>query len=280
MATILIFDSGVGGLSIAASVVDRLPDHELIFASDNASYPYGTKSEEELIPRVLNVTERLIQETQADILVVACNTASTVVLPALRERLSIDVVGVVPAIKPAAKLSVNKHIGVLATPATIGRQYTQELINIFAQGCEVDLLGSSELVDLAEQKIHQGCVSLSAIKQAINPWLAPDNSMDTVVLACTHFPLLKAELDQLFTEHHKNIYWVDSANGIAKRVEYLLVERESLQSPHRQRNSNSDKDKDSQNNNLAIFTAKFEVNNIFAASLKKLGIDTVRCIDM
>lgn len=272
MATILVFDSGVGGLSISAAIVERLPEHQLIFASDNAAYPYGTKSEEELIPRVTKVTEKLIEETEADILVVACNTASTVVLPHLRKLFTIDVVGVVPAIKPAAALSVTKSIGVLATPATVRRQYTQDLIDTFAQDCNVEMIGSSELVELAEQKLHTGQVSITAVQDIIKPWLERSNAVDTIVLACTHFPLLKDELSQVCQIHQKAIQWVDSSEGISKRVEFLLSQKIYQ--------TQADTSSKLASQNSAIFTAKITTNVVFEDTLNQLGITSIQNINI
>ncbi len=270
MANILIFDSGVGGLSIAKEIHQRLPEHRLVFASDNEAYPYGIKTQEALIPRVVSVVKKLVQVSQADILVVACNTASTVVLPELRKHLSIDVVGVVPAIKPAAKLSLNKHIGVLATPATIHRKYTHELIASFASDCHVDMIGSSELVELAEQKLRSGEVSTLAIKQVLAQWLSVNNKIDTIVLACTHFPLLKTELNDAFLEHGRDIQWIDSAKGIAKRVQYLLT-------PTNNRVKIAEINKEV---NIAIFTKKTDVSVHFEKVLVGLGVVEVGIIEI
>ena len=270
MANILIFDSGVGGLSISEEIYRHLPEHRLIFASDNKAYPYGTKTEEELIPRVVSVVEKLIQLFQVDILVVACNTASTVVLPELRKRLSIDIVGVVPAIKPAAKLSVNKCIGVLATPATVKRKYTHELIASFASDCHVDMIGSSKLVELAEQKLRSGEASNIVIRQVVEQWLEANNQVDTIVLACTHFPLLKNELNNIFLEKGRKIQWIDSARGIAKRVHYLLMQ-------------NSCMSKDSafkKEINIAVFTKSTELSPYFRKMLKTLGVSEIDIVDI
>lgn len=221
---ILIFDSGVGGLSITESIQAQHPYCSITYASDNAAFPYGTKQENELIDRVDKVLHQLQQQCQADIIVVACNTASTVALPKIRQRFKLPIVGVVPAIKPAASLSQTKVLGLLATPGTIARSYTQDLIDEFARDCSVITLGSSELVHLAEEKLRSPH-SLSSsfhrrLADIVSP-LADSAQMDTLVLACTHFPLLQEELK------HKlpNIkHWVDSGEAIARRVGYWLDE--------------------------------------------------------
>lgn len=222
---ILIFDSGVGGLSITESIRAQHPYCSITYASDNAAFPYGTKEEAELIERVDVVLHRLQSLSKADMIVVACNTASTVALPKIRERFNLPIIGVVPAIKPAARVSDSKVVGLLATPGTVSRDYTKELISQFANNCQVVPLGSSELVELAEEKLRSNTdvASLSFIKRLktiIQPF-ADSPTMDTIVLACTHFPLLRSELQQVLP----NIkHWIDSGDAIARRVAYWLDE--------------------------------------------------------
>jgi glutamate racemase len=218
---ILVFDSGVGGLSVAQEIQRRLPWLSLVYASDNGFFPYGTKGEAELITRVDRVIQRLLQEYPVDILVIACNTASTLTLPHLRSYLNLPIVGVVPAIKPAAKLSQSGVIGLLATPATVARPYTYELVREYATGCEVISLGSSELVQIAEQKLRGETIDEQIIARVTSQLMQHNNAlrMDVLVLACTHFPLLKEEL----TAHlPATIQLIDSGEAIARRVEYLL----------------------------------------------------------
>lgn len=218
---ILVFDSGVGGLSVAREIQQRLPWLSLVYASDNAFFPYGTKGEEELIARVDKVMSQLLQEYPVDILVIACNTASTLTLPHLRSRLNLPIVGVVPAIKPAAKLTQTGVIGLLATPATVARPYTHELIREYAPQCDVISLGSSELVQLAEQKLRGEKIDSQSISRITNQLMQHEKAaqMDILVLACTHFPLLKTELT---THLPTTIHLIDSGEAIARRVEYLL----------------------------------------------------------
>ncbi|MGH1441655.1 MAG: glutamate racemase [Cellvibrionaceae bacterium] len=222
---ILIFDSGVGGLSITESIRAQHPHCSITYASDNAAFPYGTKDESELVERVDTVLHTLQELSKADILVVACNTASTVALPKIRERFQLPIIGVVPAIKPAAKVSESKVIGLLATPGTVSREYTKELINKFAKDCTVIPLGSSELVKLAEEKLRCSTNTVSpSFMQRLHTILEPlthHPNMDTVVLACTHFPLLRNELTQILPSIK---HWVDSGDAIARRVGYWLDE--------------------------------------------------------
>ncbi|MGH1541759.1 MAG: glutamate racemase [Arenicella sp.] len=269
MAKVLVFDSGVGGLTIFQAIRAKLPWAELIFASDNAAYPYGKKSEQVIINRVATVSSELVTEHKPDILVVACNTASTVVLPSLRQQLNIPVVGVVPAIKPAARLTRSGHIGILATPATVKRQYTRDLIAQFANQCQVSLLGSSELVDLAECKMHKNQIDTDSLAKVLEPWLEDKHSkMDTIVLACTHFPLLQTELNQLFEAIGKDIQWVDSALGIANRTEQLLLEVNAMA------------DREYIGNVSAVMTMKQTLSEEFLRYIEKLGVEKVEVADI
>ena len=215
---ILIFDSGVGGLSVLSEISKRLPAAELVFACDNAAFPYGTLSEQRLMERVVDVVARLLPEIKPDIVVVACNTASTLTLDELRKRFDIPFVGVVPAIKPAAACSESKVIGLLATPGTIERSYTDALISDFAPDCNIVRVGSSELVYIAEQKLR----GITPDPEHLAALLAPfseHSSLDAVVLACTHFPLLIDDLKPILPEQ---VQWIDSGEAIARRVETLL----------------------------------------------------------
>ncbi|TBW57884.1 glutamate racemase [Marinobacter halodurans] len=216
---VLVFDSGVGGLSIAACLRTRLPGVRLSYLADTAGFPYGDQPEATVIHRCVNLVERLMADVPVDLVVVACNTASTVVLPALRERLGIPVVGVVPAIKPAAALSMNGRLGVLATPATVRRPYTDDLILRFAAHCDVTRVGHPGLVRWAEDKVAGQPVPLEALREAVRP--LGDAGVDTVVLGCTHYPLIRDELAIVLPEVR---HWVDSGEAIARRVAFLLQE--------------------------------------------------------
>ncbi len=224
MASIVIYDSGVGGLSIYQDVVSQCSNHEFVFVSDNQAFPYGTKAEPELVKRVLAVSQTIAERYHPDVLVVACNTASTVVLPLLRQKFDFDVVGVVPAIKPAAQLSQTKTIGLLATPATVNRDYTKNLIAQFAADCELISLGSSELVQLAEDKLYGKAIDYDQLATILEPVFKVDR-LDTLILACTHFPLLRTEIEQLAAASGKSIRLVDSGPAIARRVQQLLQGR-------------------------------------------------------
>ncbi|WP_049721690.1 glutamate racemase [Gilvimarinus polysaccharolyticus] len=221
---IVIFDSGVGGLSILQAARQQLPHCRFSYLSDNAGFPYGNKPASQVIDRACHVLTSFTQQVKdVDIYVIACNTASTLALPRLRRHFSRPVVGVVPAIKPAALNSKNRYIGLLATPGTVKRSYTKRLIQEFAADCQVVCVGSSALVELAERKLRQLPITTDELLPILKPFLtagkanpSPDK-LDTLVLACTHFPLLAAEIQQVVGS---DIYLIDSGAAIARRIEY------------------------------------------------------------
>jgi glutamate racemase len=221
MASAIVFDSGVGGLSVFDCIAAALPGLRLLYVADNAYFPYGTKEETALVARVRDLLVGLTARLHPDLIVIACNTASTVALPALRNALAMPIVGTVPAIKPAAQTSVTRVIGLLGTPGTVRRQYTQALIDEFAPDCTVLRHGSAELVELAEQKLRGEPVAPTAVKRALAGLFEQSGGgrMDTVVLACTHFPLLAAELAAAAP---RPLHWIDSGAAIARRVAALL----------------------------------------------------------
>ena len=226
---ILVFDSGVGGLSIVDAIRRRLPACDFVFACDNAAFPYGTKEEAILLHRVEIALHTLIAREQPDVVVIACNTASTLVLPHIRSRFTLPVVGVVPAIKPAAEQSQSRVIGLLGTPGTVARPYTDELIEEFAGDCDVVKVGSSELVILAEAALRGSTPDDSALKQIIAPFFSHP-TLDTIVLACTHFPLLR---DALENSAPRQVRWIDSGEAIARRVASLLgIEGNNLETDY------------------------------------------------
>ncbi|XOZ33758.1 glutamate racemase [Halomonadaceae bacterium KBTZ08] len=216
---VLLFDSGIGGLSIAGAIRSRLPHADLVYAGDNAGFPYGDLPEHEVVARCVALVETALARWRCDLVVVACNTASTVVLPALRSRLTLPVVGVVPAIKPAAALTRNRRLGVLATPGTVDRPYLASLIDEYASDCTVLRLGSSELVRLAEAGLAQGQADEQRVRSVLAPLMGAE--VDTMVLGCTHFPLIRESLARALPGV---TYWVDSGDAIARRVGQLLEE--------------------------------------------------------
>jgi glutamate racemase len=213
---ILFFDSGVGGLSVLAPTRALLPNTPIVYAADSAGFPYGTKSEAELAARVPALLDRLVERFQPRLVVIACNTASTIALDHARAALAIPIVGTVPAIKPAAELSKSRVIGVLGTEATVRQPYVDNLVAQFAADCTLIRHGSAELVAIAEAKLAGEPVSAEAVAKAVRP-LAEAENLDTVVLACTHFPLLAEEL----AEALPGVRFVDGGPGIARRIAFL-----------------------------------------------------------
>lgn len=219
--TILVFDSGLGGLTVFREVVAARPDARFVYAADDAFFPYGRQDETKLVTRVLDVMEQLIAAHRPDLVVIACNTASTLVLPQLREKFKVPFVGTVPAIKPACSSSNSKLVTVFGTEATVRREYTRKLIAEYGNGCAVTLVGSPRLAELAEAELKGEPVSDASISAEIAPCFveAGGKRTDTVVLACTHYPLL---LDRLKTLALWPVHFIDPAPAIARRVTDLL----------------------------------------------------------
>lgn len=222
MKRVLVFDSGVGGLSVLDAIAASGHALELDYAADNAWLPYGLKSDEQLRARVPALLYALVAQWGADAVVVACNTASTIALDGVRAALNVPVVGVVPPIKPAAALTRTGVIGLLATPATVRRPYTNDLIAQFAADKRVVRFGSAALVEAAEQLLRGAQPPESAITEAIEGLFgAPGGAeIDVVALACTHFPLLT---EQLAAAAPRPCVWLDSGEAIARRVASVLI---------------------------------------------------------
>ena len=219
--TILVFDSGLGGLTVLREVVAARPDAHYVYVADDAFFPYGHHSEDEIVARVVPLMGELIGTHDPDLVVIACNTASTLVMSHLRAAYSVPFVGTVPAIKPACAQSKTRRVSVLGTRGTVKREYTRKLIHDFAQGCEVTLVGSPELASLAEAALSGSEVDDADIAAEIAPCFVEHTHArtDTVVLACTHYPLL---LDRLIKLAPWPVDWIDPAPAIARRVADLL----------------------------------------------------------
>lgn len=219
-APILLFDSGVGGLSVLEAVRHHLPDAPLVYAADNAGFPYGTKSEAQIATRVPALLGRLVERYRPRLVVIACNTASTIALEDVRAALDLPVVGTVPAIKPAAQLSESGVIGLLGTEATVRQAYVDALAMDFASACTLLRHGSAELVAAAEERLHGGTPDPAVFERVAKAFRkqAGGARMDTVVLACTHFPLVEDELRAAMGD----VRFVHGADGIARQVARVL----------------------------------------------------------
>ncbi|ABR74224.1 glutamate racemase [Actinobacillus succinogenes] len=260
--TILFFDSGVGGFSVYSEVKSLLPDCHYLYCFDNAFFPYSERSEETLIERVSKICTTIDIRYPLDLIVIACNTASTVVLPSLRRTFSIPIVGTVPAIKPAASVSHTKHIGLLATKGTVKREYVNTLIARYATDCRVERLGSTVLPEIAEQKIKGNSVDLLQLRKELQAWICLKD-LDTVILGCTHFPLIKEEIRICLPQVK---FFLDSGYAIAKRVKSLL--------------ENSKVRSEKEKNNRIFYTKDFNFEQQFYQALKRWGFDESELLEI
>lgn len=254
-APILLFDSGVGGLTVLAELRKLLPDAPVIYAADNAGLPYGDKTEPQIAARVAGLLGRMTERLHPRLVCIACNTASTIALDAVREVLEIPIVGTVPAIKPAANITKTGVIGLIGTEATIRQGYVDRLEARFAADKTLLRLAAPQLVAAAEALLKGEPVDTDAISSAADALRAmPEGeSIDTVVLACTHFPLLEAELASAFGP---GVQFVHGAQGIARRIA-------SLTEGQRFRRDRDD---------LALFTRDGDVINDYRSGLAAFGL--------
>jgi glutamate racemase len=230
-ARVLVFDSGLGGLTVLTEIARARPEAEIVYAADDAFFPYGALSEAALVDRVGEVVAMLIARFAPDIVVIACNTASTLVLAPLRAaHPAVAFVGTVPAIKPAASASRSGLVSVLATPGTVARDYTRALVRDFAGECEVSLVGSARLAEVAERRLSGEAVDEAEIAREIGPCFISrgDRRTDQIVLACTHFPLLT---DIFAALAPWPVAFVDPAPAIARRVDALLGPSRGIHGP-------------------------------------------------
>ena len=219
--TILVFDSGLGGLTVFPEVLKARPDARFVYAADDAAFPYGRLSGDALVARVQAVMDRLIGLYDPELVVIACNTASTLVLPHLRARSRVPFVGSVPAIKPAALATRSGHVTVLATPGTVARDYTRDLIASYAAGCRVNLVGSRRLATFAEAELAGAPVCDEELRAELEPCFVGNagGRTDVIALACTHYPLLLSRFETLAPWP---VAWIDPAPAIARRVVQLI----------------------------------------------------------
>jgi glutamate racemase len=253
---LLLFDSGVGGLSVFAEVQALLPQAPLIYVADSAGFPYGIKSELEIAGRVPALLGRLAERYDPRLIVIACNTASTIALDAARDALDLPIVGTVPAIKPAAEISETRVIGVLGTDATVRQPYVDDLAARFAGDCLVLRHGSAALVELAEAKLQGETRPIADYRAAIAGLFDQPGGerIDVVVNACTHFPLVADELAEVAPHP---VRFVDGAAGIARRVAQLTKGQDWPETPlHR-----------------AVFTRFGDAERHLAPALARYGIN-------
>ena len=224
-APLLLFDSGVGGLSVLRKVRERLPHAPVIYVADNAGLPYGAKSEAQIAARVSGLLGRLTERLKPRLVCIACNTASTIALASVREVLEVPIVGTVPAIKPASAMTRTGAIGLLGTAATIRQGYVDRLEAEFAADKHLLRHGAPELVAAAEAKLRGQAVDPAVFERAARELREQPHgdSIDTVVLACTHFPLVQQELAQAFGP---GVAFIDGSDGIARRIDSLTRQQQ------------------------------------------------------
>lgn len=217
MTRALVFDSGVGGLHIAEHLRSLAPDWVVDYAADSGFFPYGLKTDEELRARLPGLCEALVALAHPDVLVIACNTASTLALREIRARLAVPVVGTVPAIRPAARLTRTGVIGLLATPGTVRRAYLDALEKEFAAGKTLVRRGSAGLVDIAERAIRGQGVDQEQVAYAVKPLFDPPDGprIDVVILACTHFPLIR---DAIAAACPPGVQLIDTGEAVARQA--------------------------------------------------------------
>ena len=206
---------------MAGAVRAALPDLSLIYVADNAWFPYGKRTEADLIERLVMLVEETLKRSPCDAVVVACNTASTVVLDALRSQFAIPIVGVVPPIKTAGKVSRSRVVGLLATEATVTRPYVRKLKEQFASDCKLIPLGLSRLAEIAEEKLRGMPVNREELRILLAPLFRPDALVDTIVLGCTHYPLLLEDFEAVSPA---GVRWLDSSPAIARRLAQVLAD--------------------------------------------------------
>ncbi|HEU4960125.1 MAG TPA: glutamate racemase [Sphingomonas sp.] len=258
---ILFFDSGVGGLSVLAETRRLLPQASMVYVADSAGFPYGTKTETEIAARVPALLGRLAERYRPRLIVIACNTASTIALRVVRAALDLPIVGTVPAIKPAAALSKTRVIGVLGTDATVRQPYVDRLAADFAADCLVLRHGSAELVALAEAALHGEPTADERYRAVLAGLFAQPGGdrLDTIVNACTHFPLVA---DRLAEAAPRPVRFVDGNAGIARRIAALTEDQEWPEHPA----------------GRAVFTRLDATAQALAPALARFGLDTLEAL--
>jgi len=257
---LLVFDSGIGGLGVVQEARRLVPDAGITYLADNAGFPYGAKSDDVLIPRIEALIGAAVEEFAPDVVVIACNTASTIALTRLRQRFAVPFVGCVPAVKPAAASSRNRAVGLLATPATIGRVYVRELIEKFAADCRVFSHGATNLADLAERRFLGHAVTADEVRAELAGLFIQTDAahIDTIILGCTHYRFLLPELRAAAPDH---ISWLDPAEAVARQAGVVLRQtaRAALPQP-----------------DVALFTGALSDQAAMESRLQDFGFASVR----
>ncbi|UYY57909.1 glutamate racemase [Sphingomonas sp. S2-65] len=259
---ILFFDSGMGGLSVLAPTARLLPHASMVYVADSAGFPYGTRSEAEIAARVPALLGRLAERYDPRLIVIACNTASTIALEHVRAALDVPIVGTVPAIKPAAERSRTRVIGVLGTEATVRQPYVDDLARRFAADCTVLRYGSAALVTIAEAMLGGEAPDPAQLRAELDGLFEQPGGdrLDMIVNACTHFPLLE---DALADAAPRSVGFVDGGPGIARRVQYLTQGQNWPDQPAPGR---------------AVFTQRSDRTDALAPALIRFGLTEVESL--
>ncbi|MCJ7462396.1 MAG: glutamate racemase, partial [Candidatus Baumannia cicadellinicola] len=223
LPTILIVDSGVGGLSIFYQIKKIIPNANYLYVFDNEAFPYGEKTKRFIINRLIIIINAVRKLHYVDLIIIACNTASILALKALRQYFFYPIIGVLPAIKLATTITNSKVIGLLATTATINSKYITNSINNYKKSYKIISLKAPELVNLVEAKLHGEKISLLSLREILFPWLKTSQTykLDTIILGCTHFPLIYEELKLILPT---SIKIIDAHQTVANRV-FLLSKK-------------------------------------------------------
>ncbi len=218
--SVFVLDSGIGGMTVVEAIKKLDLTISVTYLADNKIFPYGNLSEDALVERVFSIVKQALEHFRFDAVVIACNTASTVVLDTLRNNFLVPIIGVVPPIKTAAQRSQSGVIGLLATEGTVRREYIDTLIEEFASDCQIHRFGSPDLASLAENKIRGHALDIGQLRASLAPLAAAEfSSMDVIILGCTHFPILRKELEE---EHCRDVIWLDPALPVARRLVDVL----------------------------------------------------------
>lgn len=259
--SILVFDSGIGGLSVLREARLLMHERQFVYVGDDAGFPYGDWEEQALTERMVGLFSTLMDRFEPHLAIVACNTASTLIMPALRERFSIPFVGIVPAIKPAAERTASGLVSVLATPGTVSRPYTRNLIRQFAAKCEVKLVGATQLARMAEQHMQLESIDTQLLREEIRPCFVQreHRKTDIITLGCTHYPFLVNEMRKLSPWP---VDWLDPAYAVAQQARRLLEESHTEVPQDEQRSTERD---------LAIMTSR-EPSSATSRLLRSMGM--------
>jgi glutamate racemase len=219
---VLIIDSGIGGLSILDNIKKKFPHINYIYMLDNEAFPYGKKKEKFLIERSIKIINAIKKIYPIKMVIIACNTASTISLPTLKKTFSIPIIGVLPVFKPAIKITKNKIIGLIATRSTINSLYIKKTIYKYSLENTIKIIATNELAVIAEKKVRKLSISNIKLKKIFQSWIILSIKPDTIILGCTHFSFLKKEIQQIF---HKPINFIDPGDTIVNKIEKYFYQK-------------------------------------------------------